>query len=278
MKLSPADVLAFVEELHAAGLGHRVAWFGAIVRAVEGRRERDRKRKAEARGSPENVRGHSADKEGGISADNGRTEESRVGGRGGRSDPNISVRSQDPNENLNQQPTPIPLRQTGGSVDSVRTSPRNVRGQTDALDEREARVEQARRVLLRVFGEHFAKEENANDMWPGPGPNDKWVRHVAAGYLAKQDDMEAVAEEVISGFFADEWARKSRWQWVQLAKDPGRYRVTVKGRQGERAVAAYEAIAAKRDAAYARGDHAEGKALEPKVREAYERANGRAAG
>lgn len=142
----------------------------------------------------------------------------------------------------------------------------------DVLTLRERRAGEARSILIRAYGEHWGRPENANDLWPGPGPSDKWVRHVAANYLAKQGDMEAAAEEVMLGFFADEWARGARWPWGQLAKDPGKYRGVVKGRSNERAVAEYEAAAKARDEAYRKGEHAEGQRLEGVVKEKHERA------
>lgn len=159
---------------------------------------------------------------------------------------------------------------------------RNVRGQTaghsaDALDVAEARVAAARTLLVVAYRDQWEKPENANDAWMSAGANAYEIGQVAQ-YVAQQPDMVTAAEEICAGFFADEWARSNRWPWKRLAKDPGRYRKAVKGKSNERAKAEYERIARQRDEAYGRGDHAEGKRLEPLVGEAHERAYGRAAG
>lgn len=136
---------------------------------------------------------------------------------------------------------------------------------------------EARSLLIRSYAEHWGRRENANDAWMSAGANSPQITQVAT-YLVLQGDMAAAAEEIMAGFFRDEWARENRWPWKRLAKDPARYRQSVKGQQNERAVAEYERAAKARDEAYRAGDHAEGQRLERVAKETYERAFGRAAG
>ncbi len=53
--------------------------------------------------------------------------------------------------------------------------------------------------------------------------NDRELRQIA-NYVAQQSDMDAVADEILTGFFADPWARSNRWPLKRLAKDPSRFR------------------------------------------------------
>ncbi len=76
---------------------------------------------------------------------------------------------------------------------------------------------------MRTYAAHFERRENGNDSWMSAAANDRELRQIAV-YLAKQPDMEPVAEEIMAAFFADPWARANRWPLKRLAKDPSRFR------------------------------------------------------
>ena len=161
--------------------------------------------------------------------------------------PGSRARARDP---VPSRPVPSELRSDSGHRDRSGGSGAPV----DPLTASEELRDEARRILTKAYARHFERPENGNDLWMSSAANDRELRQVAT-YLSKQSDMEAVAEEIMAGFFADPWARSNRWPLKRLAKDPSRFR-TRNGSNGhtDPEVAWRKGLRAEQDAARQRGD------------------------